>query len=101
MTLRDNTAATLQKDNTIAIFQNPHEARPLRECAEDALKKYFADLNGHPPGDLYNMVLSEIEPPLLKAVMGHTQGNQSKAAAILGLNRSTLRKKLRQYDLYA
>ncbi|HET9679287.1 MAG TPA: DNA-binding transcriptional regulator Fis [Gammaproteobacteria bacterium] len=99
MTLRDNTAKTLS-DNKIAIFQSPQETRPLRECAEDALRKYFADLNGHAPGNLYAMVLSEVEPPLLKAVMNHTEGNQSKAAGILGLNRSTLRKKLRQYDLY-
>jgi len=44
-------------------------------------------------------VLSEIEPPLLKSLMDYTRGNQSRAAVILGLNRSTLRKKLRQYKI--
>ena len=73
--------------------------RPLRNVAEDALKRYFKDLNGHKPGDLYGLVLSEIEAPLFKTVMDHTQGNQSRAAEILGMNRATLRKKLKTYAL--
>jgi Fis family transcriptional regulator len=71
----------------------------LRDYAEKSLHRYFADLNGHDPSDLYDLVLGEIEQPLLKALMEYTRGNQSRAAAILGLNRSTLRKKLRQYKL--
>ena len=73
--------------------------RPLRSVAEDSLKRYFKDLNGHNPGDLYGLVLSEVEAPLFKTVMDHTQGNQSRAAEILGLNRATLRKKLKNYSL--
>jgi Fis family transcriptional regulator len=73
--------------------------RPLRDFAEEALQKYFRDLNGHKPGDLYDLVLGEVEEPLFKTVMEHTQGNQSVAAAILGINRATLRKKLRHYQL--
>ena len=73
--------------------------RPLRDVTEDALKKYFKDLNGHAPGDLYGLVLSEGEAPLFSTVMQHTQGNQSRAAEILGLNRATLRKKLKAYYL--
>ncbi len=73
--------------------------RPLRHVTEDSLKRYFKDLNGHTPGDLYGLVLSEVEAPLFKTVMDHTQGNQSRAAAILGMNRATLRKKLKQYCL--
>jgi Fis family transcriptional regulator len=65
-----------------------------------ALEHYFEDLDGQTPSDLYRMVLSEIEKPLLDKVMQVTRGNQSKAAEMLGLNRSTLRKKLQQYDLY-
>ena len=71
----------------------------LREHAEKTLRRYFADLNGHDPSDLYDMVLGEIEQPLLKTLMEYTRGNQSRAATILGLNRSTLRKKLRQYKI--
>lgn len=73
--------------------------RPLRSVTEDALKKYFKDMNGHSPGDLYGLVLGEIEAPLFKTVMDHTQGNQSRAAEILGMNRATLRKKLKTYYL--
>lgn len=73
--------------------------RPLRDVTEDALKKYFKDLNGHDAGDLYDLVLSEVEAPLFRTVMSHTDGNQSRAAEILGLNRATLRKKLKTYSL--
>ena len=73
--------------------------RPLRKQTEDALGKYFRDLNGHKPGDLYDLVLGEVELPLFSSVMNYTQGNQSRAAEILGINRATLRKKLKQYSL--
>lgn len=73
--------------------------RPLRDYAEEALQKYFGDLNGHRPGDLYDLVLGEVEEPLFKTVLDYTKGNQSVAAEILGINRATLRKKLRHYQL--
>lgn len=73
---------------------------PLAKQVKMALEHYFEDLDGHTPSDLYRMVLNEIEKPLLEKVMQETRGNQSKAAEMLGLNRSTLRKKLQQYDLY-
>lgn len=73
--------------------------KPLRKHAEEALRGYFATLNGDRPGDLYDLVLGEVEEPLFKAVMDYTQGNQSQAAGILGINRGTLRKKLRSYAL--
>lgn len=73
--------------------------RPLRDLTEEALDRYFRDLNGHRPGDLYDLVLGEVEAPLFKSVMGYTHGNQSQAAEILGINRATLRKKLRHYQL--
>ena len=73
--------------------------RPLRDFTEEAIQRYFRDLNGHNPGDLYGLVLGEVEPPLFGAVMDFTDGNQTRAAEILGINRATLRKKLRQYEL--
>ena len=72
---------------------------PLRNHAERALHDYFASLNGHRPAQLYNMVLREVEEPLLKAVLDYTSGNQLRAADILGINRGTLRKKLKQFGL--
>ncbi len=73
--------------------------KPLRRCVESALANYFAHLNGHAPGDLHQMVMAEVEGPLLAAVMDYTEGNQTKAAQVLGINRGTLRKKLREFGL--
>ncbi|MEP7313786.1 MAG: DNA-binding transcriptional regulator Fis [Pseudomonadota bacterium] len=74
---------------------------PLRNHAERALTDYFANLNGHRPAQLYDMVLREVEEPLFRAVLDYASGNQSRAAVILGINRGTLRKKLRQFGLSA
>jgi len=74
-------------------------SKPLRKHTEEALKQYFASLNGDRPGNLYQLVLGEVEQPLFKAVMEYTRGNQSQAAGILGLNRGTLRKKLKTYSI--
>ena len=73
--------------------------RPLRESAEAALQHFLSQLDGQPTTELYAMVMAQVEEPLLAQVMDFTQGNQSKAADMLGLNRGTLRKKLRQYGL--
>jgi Fis family transcriptional regulator len=71
----------------------------LAACVKNALDEYFKDLDGQPPHAVYDMVLQCIERPLLEYVLNRAEGNQSKAAQILGLNRNTLRKKLKQYDL--
>lgn len=72
----------------------------IAACVRAALNDYFADLDGHPPqGRLYEMVMTEVEHPLLQAIMRHTEGNQSRAAEILGINRGTLRKKLERLGL--
>ena len=75
------------------------QKKPLCKHTKDALDVYFATLNGDRPGDLYDLVIGEVERPLFEAVMDYTQGNQSQAAGILGINRGTLRKKLRTYSL--
>lgn len=73
--------------------------KPLRTHTEEALRQYFKTLNGDRPGELYDLVMGEVEEPLFRAVMDYTQGNQSQAAGILGINRGTLRKKLKTYSL--
>ncbi|MDH3439593.1 MAG: DNA-binding transcriptional regulator Fis [Gammaproteobacteria bacterium] len=73
--------------------------KPLRKHTEEALNAYFKSLNGDRPGELYDLVLGEVEEPLFRAVMDYTDGNQSQAAGILGINRGTLRKKLKTYSL--
>ena len=72
---------------------------PLRTHTERALNEYFASLNGHRPARLYDLVLRDVEEPLFRTVLSYSEGNQSRAAGILGINRATLRKKLREFGL--
>ena len=72
---------------------------PLKESAHISITHFLTELDGEHCTDLHDMVMAQVEAPLLEAVMAHVKQNQSKAAAMLGLNRGTLRKKLRQYDL--
>jgi Fis family transcriptional regulator len=75
--------------------------RSLRQSVEQAMQRYFDDLgDDRLTHNLYELVLSEVEAPLLEAVLKHTAGNQSEAATMLGLNRGTLRKKMKQYGLF-
>ena len=71
----------------------------LSECVTQSLEQYFEHLGEETPSNLYDFVLKEVEAPMLKSVLEHTSNNQSQASEILGLNRGTLRKKLKQYDL--
>lgn len=81
------------------MSETDEENVPLSGTIKSMLEDYFNDLDGTPPADLYQMVLQEMEQPLLETVLHYTRGNQSKAAVLLGLNRGTLRKKLKQYDI--
>ncbi|MEX2353420.1 MAG: helix-turn-helix domain-containing protein [Gammaproteobacteria bacterium] len=63
------------------------------------MDKYFMDMDGHEPKDLYDLILSQVEEPLFETVLDYTGGNVSKAAEVLGLNRGTLRNRLMKYDL--
>ncbi|MDF2182248.1 DNA-binding transcriptional regulator Fis [Neptuniibacter sp. CAU 1671] len=73
--------------------------RTLRDNVQQSLNNYFRQLDGQPVTDVYQMVLAEIEAPLFETVMAYTKDNQTKASQLLGLNRGTLRKKLKQYGL--
>lgn len=72
---------------------------PLCRHVRIAVEQYFSELNGHPACGLYAMVLAEVEKPLIEAALEHTGHNQSRAAQVLGISRSTLRKKMEQHDL--
>jgi len=76
-----------------------HQSKPLREHTEEALAHYFSSLNGDRPGDLYDLVMGQVEEPLLRVVLDYTDGNQSQAAGILGIHRTTLRKKIKTYSI--
>ena len=71
----------------------------LADCVNEALDHYFSQLGDHSASDLYHMVMEEVERPLFNSVMQYTQGNQTKAASVLGISRSTLRKKLALYGI--
>ncbi len=68
-------------------------------CVRESLEQYFKDLRGAEPHSLHEMLISAVEKPLLDVVMKHADGNQSKAAEWLGLNRNTLRRKLVDHKL--
>ena len=94
------TSETLvTQENPDQIEQAPVGAMTLRDSVEKALENYFSQLDGTPVKDVYQMVLSEVEAPLLEQVLKYTRSNQTKASVMLGLNRGTLRKKLKQYGL--
>lgn len=75
------------------------QASEIYGAVKASIQRYLQELEDTEPCDMYNMVLRQIEQPLLEAVLEHTSGNQSRAAEYLGLNRGTLRKKLRLYQL--
>jgi DNA-binding protein Fis len=96
MIAKSNVAtATVTKINP----EKPADPQPLAFHVKQALERYFAELDGQPPHELYELVLCEVERPLLEVVMHYTRGNLSKAAQYLGLNRATLRKKLEKYKI--
>ena len=75
------------------------EADSLRDAVTRSVRAYLAELDGQLSTDVYQMVLAEVEAPLLEEIMAYTRNNQTKASIMLGLNRGTLRKKLKQYNL--
>jgi Fis family transcriptional regulator, factor for inversion stimulation protein len=85
-----NAAPILHADPAAESMLQP----ALRECVARAVRRYLTDLHAQMPHDLYELVLHEVETPLLREVLHWCGGNQSKAACALGINRATLRKKL-------
>jgi Fis family transcriptional regulator len=91
MNTTEHLPASIVNDDTTTPILAVH--------VKQALDLYFSQLKGHDAVDLYNMVMSEVEKPLLESVLTYCGHNQSKAAKTLGLSRSTLRKKLEFYGL--
>jgi Fis family transcriptional regulator len=98
-----NTSNTMETTETgqraQSAFIVAHKNQPLHDSVRQALESYFSQLKGQAPSNLYDLVLAEVEVPLLEAVMEYTKGNQSRAAILLGLSRGTLRKKLKIYGM--
>lgn len=72
---------------------------PLSDHVATSIRRYLRDLDGGDNADLYEIALRELEIPLFTEVLKHCDGNQSRAAIMLGIHRATLRKKLREYGL--
>ncbi len=68
-------------------------------CVRNAVDRYLKDLEGEPPCPIYNMVIHSVEKPLIELAMQHANGNQTQAAALLGINRNTLRNKIKQLKI--
>ena len=95
-----------QANNAIAVaatavtnHSNGQQPSALRSAVTHSVRQYLAQLEGQLSTEVYQMVLAEVEAPLLEEIMAYTRGNQTKASRMLGLNRGTLRKKLKQYGL--
>jgi Fis family transcriptional regulator len=74
-------------------------ASEIAECVRRSLEKYFKDLDGERPRTVYEMVLKNVEKPMIEVVLDHAEGNQTVAAKWLGINRNTLRKKIEQLKI--
>jgi Fis family transcriptional regulator len=73
--------------------------RQIDDCIRASVEQYFSDLRGAEPDGLHDLVIAAVEKPLLDVVMRHAEGNQSKAAEWLGINRNTLRRKLLDHKI--
>lgn len=68
----------------------------LAECVKQSLERYFKDMDGEKPTSIHEMVLKNVEKPMIETVLAHANGNQTLAAQMLGINRNTLRTKMQQ-----
>lgn len=93
------TTEIIQSNTIMSNDSHDSNTASLTDTVKNTLTTYFDQLEGSEPNDIYNMVLKQIEAPLLEVVMQQVDGNQTRAATYLGLNRGTLRKKLRLYGL--
>jgi Fis family transcriptional regulator, factor for inversion stimulation protein len=98
MTLALADSSSTQSPSVLSVASEQQD-EPLRECVRGALRRYLEQMGGHSVTGIQQMVLSEVEPPMLQTVLEHCGGNQTRAADMLGMSRSTLRKKLAQYGL--
>ena len=75
------------------------KAIPLRQHVQTTINRYLKDMGNTAPENLYQMLLAEIEPPLIEEILKRTGGNQSRAAGMLGITRNTLRTKIQRYSI--
>jgi len=71
----------------------------IAESVHRTLDQYFRDLDGEKPAAIYDMVIRNVERPMLEFILQQANGNQTAAAQMLGINRNTLRRKLSEHQL--
>lgn len=71
----------------------------LNKLVEQVVRQYLADMGSTPPDNLHEIIIREVERPLIQTVLEHVGGNQSRAAQILGITRATLRTRIQRYEL--
>lgn len=81
-------------------MNRPESNSSLDEVVKSNLENYLSDLNGSNPKEIYDMVISAVERPMLEVIMRHAENNQVRASAMLGINRNTLRKKLQSHGIH-
>lgn len=84
---------------TITTAAQTQAQKPLRDSVKQAVNKYLKRLDNTDIENLYELVMAEVEAPMLEEIMTFTRGNQTRASIMLGINRGTLRKKLKQYGM--
>lgn len=89
----------MQQTEKVIIIDTKNTPIPLSTHVKKTVEHYFEQLNGHDTSGLHAMVISEVEKPLIEVALHYCGQNQTKASKVLGLSRSTLRKKLDQYGL--
>ena len=78
---------------------NAIKENEIASCIRKAIGGYLNDLDGEKPGNLYSMVIQSVEKPLIEIAIQHTKGNQTQATELLGINRNTLRQKMKQFQI--
>lgn len=96
---KKKTRQRLKKTRPAAVPAAAHKSVCLGDSVKQALDRYFRDLDGHEPSNLHDLVMSQVEKPLIESVIDNTRGNISHAAQVLGLNRGTLRNRMQKYGL--
>lgn len=96
---KEQPSGTGEEEFSTAFCSSADARQPVCEMVAAAVDRYLADLDGTEPSCIYELVMQEVERPLLKTVLAHAGGNRSKASKYLGMNRNTLRKKLEQYQI--
>jgi len=83
------------------MHNDTEQSIPIRQHVQKTISKYLQDMGNTTPANLYQMLLAEIEPPLIEEILKCTGGNQSRAAGMLGITRNTLRTKMQRYSINA